>query len=94
MAEWRTAETQDDEESDMRMDIVPIQEHPRTEDQMGLPSDPSISHVGSHAKTVKFTVPGLDASEMVMDRWTLPEHLAFDQCIIERLPIVIHCGAP
>jgi hypothetical protein len=86
-AEWRTAETQDDEESDMRMDIVPIQEHPRTEDQLGLPSDPSTSHVGSHAETVGFAVPGLDASEMVVDRWTLPEHLAFDQRILEGFPL-------
>jgi len=60
----RTAESQDDEseeESDMGMDVVPIQEHPRTEVQLGLPSDPSTSQVRSH---VEFVVPGIDASEI------------------------------
>jgi len=53
MAEWSTVESQDDEESDMIMDVIPIQEHPRTKVQLGLPSDPSTSQVGSHASVKK-----------------------------------------
>jgi hypothetical protein len=78
----KTAETRDyqgEEESNMRMDVVPTQGHPHTEIQLGLSSsDPSTSQMKSHDESA---VPGIHASEMVVDRWTLAEHSAFDRDI-------------
>jgi len=78
----KTAESQDDQ-GDMGMDVVPIQEHPRTEIQLGLHSDPSTSQVGSHDE---ISVPGIHASDMVVDRWTPTEHSALDRDIMESFP--------
>ena len=49
-----------EEESDMRMEVVPI---PRIEVQLGLPSDLSTMQVRSHVEFV-VQVPDIDASEM------------------------------
>jgi len=80
----RTAESQDDEseeESDMGMDVVPIQEHPCTEVRLGLPSDPFTSQVGSH---VEFVV-----QPMLVRwprRWTPTEHSASDRELMSASP--------
>jgi len=77
-AEQRIVESQDDdseEESDMGMDVDTI--HSRTE---GLASDPSTSHV-------KFVVPGIYASEMVVGSSTLTEHSYFDREINDSFPL-------
>jgi len=83
----KTVESQDDqgeEESDMGMDVVPIQGHPRTEIQLGLglPSDPSTSQVGSHDE---ISVSGIHASG---DRWTPTEHSALDRGIMKSFPFL------
>lgn len=85
----RTAISRDDEgeeESNMGMD-VPIREHPRTEVQLGLPCNPSTtsSQVESHKE---LAVPGIYASEMVVDRWTPTEHSASDRHIIQVCPFI------
>ena len=66
------------EESDMGMDVGPIQDHPHTEVQLGASSpDPSTSWMESHDESAAH------ASEMAVDRWTTAEHLAFDQKVNE-----------
>jgi hypothetical protein len=64
------------EESDMGMDVDTIQEHSSTEE---LASDPSTN----------FLVPGIYASEMVEDSWTLTDHLSFDREINDGFPLSV-----